>query len=306
MTRFAAALVSAAVLGVAPIAGTGVAAAEPDAPDLGGYQQTSAEPYTFADGAYFQTPGGLLCAIRPAQGRAGCDGTLPGAPAGANEIVLAADQPGSGLRATDSRQFVKSTGPAAAVLPAGHKIVVADFECAVGDGPNTVCTKGTPAAQWMQIGPSGATVGPATPGLPAGFPDPKDFVVSDQSYVVGAGPKNIFPVFTVSGGLTCKMAMFSGGEIGCDGKLPGINTGDDEVYVQLPGAVGTRKAGNPPFGQPAYPGTIKQLPAGHRIDSYGATCMATTDGGTACYGAVGGPPQGFAVTSSATTTFGGS
>ena len=306
MMRFAAALASAAVVGLGLIAGAAPASADPAPPDLSGYQETPVDPFTFGGEVYFQTPGGLLCAIRPGQGRAGCDGPLPGASAGANEIVLAADEPARGLRATSSPQFVKPSGPAAAVLPAGRKLVFADFECAVGDGPNTVCTKGTPPAQWMVIGPSGASTGPGTPGLPPGFPDPNDFVVGDQSYVVGTGPKNIFPVFTVSGGLTCKMAMYSGGEIGCDGKLPGIDTGDDEVFVQLPGSVGTRKAGNPPFSRPSYPGPVKQLPAGQRIDSYGATCMATADGGVACYGAVGGPPQGFIVSNSATTTFGGS
>ena len=41
-----------------------------------------------------------------------------------------------------------------------------------------------------------------------------------------------------------------------------------------------------------------------RIDVSGVTCMATDDG-VACVGSAGGPPQGFQVTSSETTTFGG-
>ena len=51
------------------------------------------------------------------------------------------------------------------------------------------------------IAPSGTGVGPRTAGLPPGFPDPNDYLVGDESYVVGIGAKNLFPVFTVGGGL---------------------------------------------------------------------------------------------------------
>ena len=284
------------------------AAAMPDAPDLGGFQSTPAQPFLEGGELYFQTPGGLLCAIRPTVGRAGCDGALPGAPTAANEIALAADQPSRGLRATSAPQFVKSTGAAAPVLQAGHKVALADFECAVADdgAGKVLCTKGTPSAHWLVISSAGTGVGPATAGLPAGVPDPNAFIGSDDSYRVGSGPRNIFPVFTVSGGLSCKMALFSGGEIGCNGKLPGISNGDDEVFAQLPGKVGTRKAGNPPISSPVFPGTVRELPAGFRIDDYGATCMATDDGGVTCVGAAGGPPQGFSVSAQNTRTFVGS
>ena len=87
--------------------------------------------------------------------------------------------------------------------------------------------------------------------------------------------------------------------------LPGVDGSDDEVFAQLPGPVGTRRAGTPRLANPDYPGVVKELPIGHRIDSYGATCMATDDG-VACFGAAGGAPQGFRVSASETTTFGGS
>jgi hypothetical protein len=301
------ALLAAAVLSL-PLAAAGSAGATPEAPDLSGYEAVAPDAYVDGGEVYFQTPDGLLCAIRPAQGMAGCDGPLPAAPAGANEIAVAADQSQRGLRATANPLFVKPSGAAAAGLPAGHKIAFADFECAVTDTRATLCTKGNPPEQWLVIAPSGTGVGPRTAGLPAGFPDPVDFLVGDESYVVGSGAKNMFPVFTVAGGLTCKMSMFSGGQIGCDttapATLPGRENGDDEVFAQLPGPVATRKAGTPRFATPAYPGPIKELPTGHRIDLYGATCMAT-DGGVACFGAVAGPPQGFQVTAEETTTFGG-
>ncbi len=304
--RYAAILLAAT--GITGLLRAAPAVAAPEAPDLSGYSVVS--PAEFVDGgeAYFQTPDGLLCAIRPAQGMAGCDGPLPRGSNGANQIVLAADQAHRGLRITVNPLFVKSTGGAAAVLPVGHKIVLEDFACAVDDA-KVLCTKGDPVAQWLSVTPDGASVGPATPGLPVGFPDPNDFVVGDESYVLGTGPKNLFPVFTVASGLTCKMALFSGGVIGCDttppAVLPGVDGSDDEVFAQLPGPVGTRKSGQPRLATPDYPGVVKELPVGHRIDSYGATCMATVDG-VACFGAVGGPPQGFQVTGSEATTFGGS
>ncbi|MCV7230249.1 hypothetical protein H7J73_30000 [Mycolicibacterium komossense] len=301
---------AAVLLGLGVIAPVGQAAAEPvAAPDLSGYQSIPVDPYL--DGAagggeaYFQTPDGLLCAIRPVTGVAGCDGTLPATQAGVNEIVLAADVVQRGLRATANSLFVKPSGAAAPVLPEGSKISFADFECGVGAGSITVCTKGDRAQQWMVISPGHTGIGPATEGLPPGFPDPNEFVTGDDSYLVGVGAKNIFPVFTVGDGLTCSMVLFSGGEMGCDGKLPGVRAGENEVYAQLPGPVGMRRTDIPKYSTPAYPGHIRQLPVGYRINSNGGTCMAT-EGGVACYGSLAGKVQGFQVTPKATTTFGGS
>jgi hypothetical protein len=298
-----------AIIGLAVVVGEGTTAAVPHEPDLSGYQQTPVDPYV--DGAaagggevYFQTPGGLLCAIRPATGVAGCDGKLPATAPAVNEIVLAGDVLARGLRATANPLFVKPSGAAAPVLPTGHKITFADFECAVGEGPMTVCTKGDPVAQWIVISAEHTGIGPATPGLPDGFADPNDFVTGDDSYVVGVGPKNVFPVFTVAGGLTCAMVLNSGGDIGCDGTLPGVRSGENEVYLQLPGPVGTRRTDVPKYSIPAYPGPIRQLPTGYRINGQGGVCMAT-DGGVACYGTLAGETQGFQVSQAGTTTFGG-
>jgi hypothetical protein len=285
------------------------AGAVPVAPNLDGYQQTAVDPYVDNAAAggevYFQTPDGLLCAIRPAMGSAGCDGSLPAAPAGANEIVLSADLPDRGFHGTANPRFVKPSGGAAAVLPVGHKIVFSDFECAVGDGGITVCTKGNPVERWMVLSPSDSGIGPPTAGLPDDFPDPNDYVSTDQSYVVGAGPKNMFPTFTVANGLTCRIIMYSGGEIGCDGTLPGVGNGENEVFAKLPGDVGLRKTDAPNYRTPNYPGPVRQLPAGNRISELGATCMATEDGGVSCYGSIAGQTQGFAVSNSDVRTFGG-
>jgi hypothetical protein len=78
--------------------------------------------------------------------------------------------------------------------------------------------------------------------------------------------------------------------------LAGCSGGDAAA-----GPAGTRKAEAPP--KPMYPGQVKRLPAGQKVYTYGATCMATQDGGVACMGG-GDAPQGFPVTSTNTTTFG--
>jgi hypothetical protein len=276
----------------------------PTVPDLSGYAAVAPDAFVAGNEVYFQTPDGLLCSIQPDRGTAGCDGRIPGTPNGVNEIVLAADVNSRGLRATANPRFVKSVGNAAPLLREGQKVVFGDFECAVGTGPSTVCTKGSPATQWMVVSPGGTGIGPATDGLPTGFPDPNDFVVSDESYVVGMGPKNMFPIFTVDGGLTCSIVVYSGGEIGCDGPLPGVSGKENEVSTQLPGATGIRRTETPKFSTPAYPGPIKQLPVGHRVIGIGSTCMAIT-GGVACYGTIAGAVQGFEVSPAGVSTFGG-
>ncbi|AQA02026.1 hypothetical protein BVC93_05815 [Mycobacterium sp. MS1601] len=308
--RFGSLLASALFVAAGLVAAP--AAAEPvttGAPDLSGYREVPADGFVdslVAQGeVYFQTPDGLLCAIRPAHGAAGCDGRLPNTRAGVNEIVLAADVADRGLRATANPQFVKPSGSAARVLPVGSKIVYQDFVCAVGEGSTTLCTKSSgDQLQWLEISSTGTGVGPATAGLPDGFPDPNDFVVGDDNYIVGAGAKNIFPVFTVDAGLTCTIAMFSGGEVGCNGNLPGASGAENEVFAQFPGPVGIRKTDDPKFDKPAYPGTVRQLPVGYRVSEMGATCMAI-EGGVACYGTLAGQTQGFEVSAEGVTTFGG-
>ncbi|WP_422746331.1 hypothetical protein ACN27E_01835 [Mycobacterium sp. WMMD1722] len=279
--------------------------AQPSAPpDLRGYTAVPPDGFMTGREAYFQTPDGLLCAVLPDQGRAGCDGRLPGTTGGANEIVLAADVNARGLRTTASPGFVRPLGGAAPVLREGQKLAVGDYECGVGPGPSTSCTKGSPPTQWLVVSPTGTGIGPATTGLPDGFPDPNDYVVGDESYIVGVGAKNMFPVFTVEGGLTCSIVVYSGGEIGCDGPLPGVPGGENEVYTQLPGATGVRHTDTPRFATPAYPGPVRQLPVGHRVNGIGSTCMAIA-GGVACYGTLAGAAQGFEVSPEGVSTFGG-
>lgn len=301
--RFATTLLAVLIGVVASPAAPPAAAEPPSMPDLSGYAFVSPDPFVADGEVYFQTPDGLLCAIRPNVDTAGCDGRLPATLSGVNEIVLAADLNARGLRATANPRFVKPSGGAAPVLHEGQKIGFADFECAVGPGAFTFCTKGSPVTQWMVVSPGRTGIGPATDGLPPGFADPNDFVVGDDTYLVGSGAKNLFPVFTVDGALTCSIIVNSGGEIGCDGELPGVLAGQNEVFAQLPGATGTRRSSDRKFSTPAYPGLIRQLPVGYRVNGIGSTCMAIT-GGVACYGTLAGGMAGFQVIPAGVSTFG--
>ncbi|WP_235892589.1 hypothetical protein [Mycolicibacterium hodleri] len=297
-------IVLSVLIGIVGYSAAPASAAPPSQPDLRGYLAVIPDAFVMNDEAYFQTPDGLLCSIQPDRGVAGCDGRLPGTMNGVNEIVLTEDANARGLRETASSRFVKSTGDAAPVLREGQKIVFGDFECAVAPGPFTACTKGQPVTQWMVVSPNGTGIGPATDGLPPGFPDPNEFVLGDETYVVGQGAKNLFPLFTVDGGLTCSIIVYSGGEIGCDGPLPGVTSGQNEVFMQLPGTSGIRRADSPKFSTPAYPGPIKQLPVGYRVNGIGSTCMAIP-GGVACLGTIAGALHGFQVSPAGVSTIGG-
>lgn len=282
-----------------------VAVADPvdaSAPDLSTYQLVPNDPFLVNGEVYFQTPAGLLCAIRSAPQWAGCDGTLPGAPQGANEVVLG-DVPDRGWYQTQNPRFVRTTGGAAPVLRAGQRIVLGDYECAV-EADTTTCTKGSPVAAWFALRPDGSTIGPATEGFPENFPEPQSFVSTDTNFVVGSGPKNMFPTFSVAGGLTCKIALFSGGSFGCDGPLAGVSHGENQVYVELPGAAGIRATTASTYSRPDYPGPVLELPAGFKISQGGATCMALQGGGVACYGQLADQVSGFVASPTATWTFG--
>ena len=289
----------------------------PPAPDLRGYAEVSTDDYlvTEQDTQYvsFQTPDGLTCRIE-AMAAAGCDGALHGTPAPANEVELYGHPPAAVevepdvFRQTAKPQFTGTGGSPPKTLPVGHKIVFGDFRCAAATGAITVCARGSPAASWFVLSPAHSGIGPHTAGLPARFPDPHDFVVDDQSYIVGSGARNPFPLFTVASGLTCEIEIFSGGAFGCDGPLPGAPDGEDEIYVDFSGRqVGMRKTDSPRFKTPQYPGTIRQLPAQHRLDytyeTY-TTCLATSDGGVACIADWQRHPRGFVVSSHAAWTFG--
>jgi hypothetical protein len=288
----------------------------PPAPDLSRYAQVSADDYLVTEQyeqyVSFQTPDGLICRIESV---AGCDGALHGTPAPANEVELYGHPPQAfqvepdAFRHTSKPQFTGPAGSPAKALPVGHKIVYNDFQCAAETGAITMCTRGSPPASWFVLSPAHSGIGPRNAGLPARFPDPHDFVIDDHRYTVGSGPRNPFPFFTVASGLTCKIEIFSGGAFGCDGPLPGAPEGENEIYVDLSGRqVGMRKTDSPRFKTPTYPGTIRQLPAQHRIDytyETDCTCVATSDGGVACSADKQGRFQGFVVSAHSAWTFGG-
>jgi hypothetical protein len=287
------------------------------APDLSGYATVPVTEYLVTDQAEryvsFRTPDGLTCRI--AWGVA-CDGVLHGTPAPANEVGLHGKPPPAalevepdGFRQTSKPQTGAPTGRRAPMLTARHKIVYNDVQCAVDAGAVTKCSQGAPPVSWFVLSPTRSGIGPRPAGLPPNFPDPHDFVIDEQPYTVGSGARNMFPLFTTASGLTCKIVIFSGGAFGCDGPLPGVAHGENEIYVDLSARqVGIRKTDSPQFTKPMYPGTIRRLPAHYRLDytyeTY-TTCLATDDGGVACYGQTPGRFRGFVVSSNSAWTFGG-
>lgn len=280
-------------LALASLSAAPVAHAEPSTspPDLSGYELVDPGPYLVEQQAYFVTPDGLQCGIViPAL--AGCFGDLPGAPTGATEVRLG-DADERGWRETAGSSFVRVSG-AAPVLPVGQKISVDGVECAVSDAGVSCATDNA----WFTLSPDGATVGPPTPALPDGFPDPLDYVLSQRSYLVGEGPRNIFPFFAVGDGFTCTILMYSSGTIGCHGPLANTDAGANTIEL----AFGEVTVSSTPaqFTKPSFPGDVLTLNPGFRVNGYGSqgTCAAVVDGVACYYGSAG-----FLVTSSETRTF---
>lgn len=293
----------------------------PPTPDLSGYAEVPVDDYFVDDQhlhlryVYFRTPDGLVCWI---SGTAGCNGTLRGTPAPANAVELSNHgQIADVVEFSAFHQRSRPSGPAvgfklpddAKTLPVGHKLVYGDFQCATGAGETTMCSHGSPAQVWFVLSPNHSGIGPRTPGLPDKFPEPHDFVVDDQSYTTGSGGKNMFPYFTLASGLICHIRFFSGGALGCDGPLPGTSHRENEIYVDMTERqIGMRKTDFARFGTPPFPDKVRQLPARHRInytyETY-CTCMATTDGGVACYAGTARNRSGFVVSADSAWTFGG-
>ena len=288
----------------------------PPMPNLSGYPALPADDYLVTEQytkyVSFQTPDGLNCRIGA---MVGCDGALHGTPAPANEVELYGHPPVAvevepdGFRQTSTPQFTAPGGRPAKTLPVGHKIVYDGFQCAVGVGAITVCTRGSPPASWFVLSPGRSAIGPRSSALPARFPDPHDFVIDARNYGVGSGRTAMFPYFTVASGLTCKIEIFSGGAFGCDGPLPGAPQDENEIYVDLSGRqVGMRETESPRFAAPNLTRPIRRLPAQYRLDYTHETftsCLATVDGGVACITDAPGHVQGFVVSPHAAWTFGG-
>ena len=137
----------------------------PPRPDLSGYPEVPADDYLVTEQytkyVSFQTPDGLTCRIDAV---AGCDGPLHGTSAPANEVAL------GGFVHTSTPRFSRAGGSPPKTLPAGHKIVHNDLQCAVATGAITICTQGSPATGWFVLSATHSGIGPRSVGLPDRFP----------------------------------------------------------------------------------------------------------------------------------------
>ena len=147
-------LVAVATLGLLTLA-PATAYATPAAPDVSTLPTVPDEGFRDSVGnLYFQTPGGLLCAILTTERTAGCSGRLPSAPDGANEVTLTGT--GATFEVADAPRFVRASGPAAPVLTEGHRLVDGDLTCAVTTGtrwgPRARATNTTQASSPRRVG----------------------------------------------------------------------------------------------------------------------------------------------------------
>lgn len=264
-------------------------------PDLSRYPAVRPDDYLvtrqgYGTQAFFRTRSGLTCVVHNV---VGCDGELTGTRVPANEVDV------SGFSMTDEPNYKAPEGITPRELAVGQKLVFTGVECAATTETTTICTMGepgSPPSTWFVLSPTHSEVGPPISGLPENFPDRLDFVALDTHvFSEGMGRKGLFPFFTVANGLTCSIQIFSGGSFGCAGPLPGGAT-------EISAGRGGQSYGNPGTGAP-----IKRLPAQHRITTTyegGATCMATVDGGVACYRGQQGNLVGFVVTATAAWKFG--
>ena len=127
--------------------------------------------------------------------------------------------------------------------------------------------------------------------------DPNDFVVGDELHRRHRAKEPVPGVHCVGSGLTCKMAMFSGGVIGCDttppAALPVSTVRTMSVRAQLPGPSAPAGPGLPPPAHPDYPGVVGAT-IGHRIDSTAPPAWPPTTASRASE-AAGGAPAEFQV-----------
>ncbi|EFV12753.1 hypothetical protein [Segniliparus rugosus] len=132
-----------ALLALWPTLAPGARADTPEFPDLDGYAWTSPD-WFFRHGtrpmtAEFSTPDGLYCWVTwYLEMRYGCDGQLPGAPAGVNSVRVQHGKPGQFLNASSH----DIPGAPAMALEPNHYFNDAGVVCLVDDDGMTACGYG--------------------------------------------------------------------------------------------------------------------------------------------------------------------
>lgn len=168
MRKLAAILgVSAVVVGVVNAA---AASADPQAnpyPDVSRYAKLDSEGFRLgsdSENLWFSTPRGLNCGIW-ADGSFGCNGPIPGSPAGTNQIGWFVGDGQPHFDNTSTVRFVNPAGLQQRLIPRNRYIELGKTVCAVSGNDSVYCGwtqyrygSSSDAGQFI-IGPDGTFLG---------------------------------------------------------------------------------------------------------------------------------------------------
>lgn len=141
--------VTAATVTVTGLACAGVAVADPEPgpyPDISRYAKLDFEEFRLGAPApegtgdlWFSTPQGLNCAILDGGSSFGCNGPIPGAPAGTNQIGSFPGDQQSHYDNTERPRFTNPGGLPQRLLPPQRYIQSGVVTCAVTDTKSVYC-----------------------------------------------------------------------------------------------------------------------------------------------------------------------
>ncbi|WAY19532.1 hypothetical protein OF855_30710 [Mycolicibacterium fortuitum] len=264
---------------------------EPQFPRFEDFTEVPASDYTRPyEGAFFSTPSGLACSV--SSDRFVCRGDIRNAPGGAN---------GVGLRSDGSVWFLKVADPGPQprppVLQPGSRLSVGDVDCVVGPDALTACRARRTSPVGFVLRAGSAALTPVS-RLPAGFPDPRQYVFdSTKVYTRHGGGKNITEYFAVDGDLRCEITSFSGVRAICRGPMPGRTENVVSLNIsELAWGYSDTALG------PEYADPLPHLDQGRAVSSRDPSgwCMALYGGGVACSDDGG---HGFVITSTESWSF---
>nr|WP_234794063.1 hypothetical protein [Mycolicibacterium flavescens] len=107
--------------------------------------------------------------------------------------------------------------------------------------------------------------------------DPIDeYPVAEGNYRPGP-PPNYHVYFQTPDGMFCGIGP-NGGPIGCDGVPHDAPTGTNQTFLTTGGPAEYRHSDTPTFTRPG----VDVLPAGHRLENWGASCAVGHQGTVTC------------------------
>jgi len=159
MCAAAASLVAPAVA----VADPDPAPAPPPPPNVNSFAMANPKDYMPNDGLYaFASPAGLTCIISRGNGAYGCNGTMPGAPGGAN-VVTGGPSGEPGFASSAAPLYAWDTPPN--VLPANTRLSYRTVSCGVDSGGTVICQNSFDQTGFV-VGPGGSfTFGAVNPLL---------------------------------------------------------------------------------------------------------------------------------------------